>query len=44
MMAKEAKDRPDTMKDVMMEIKAQRIFHNKPQPVSAEDDAKQTLE
>jgi serine/threonine protein kinase len=44
MMAKEAKDRPATMKDVMMEIKAQRIFHNKPQPASDEDVAKPTLE
>jgi eukaryotic-like serine/threonine-protein kinase len=44
MMAKDAKDRPATMKDVMMEIKTQRIFHNKPQPPSDEDEAKPTLE
>jgi serine/threonine protein kinase len=32
MMAKEPKDRPANMKDVMMEIKTQRIFYNPPQP------------
>jgi hypothetical protein len=32
MMAKEPKDRPSTMKDVMMELKTQNVFYNKPQP------------
>ncbi len=32
MMAKEPKDRPGSMKDVMMEIKTQNIFYNRPQP------------
>jgi hypothetical protein len=32
------------MKDVMMEIKGQRIFYNKPQPPSEEDEAEETLE
>jgi hypothetical protein len=40
MMAKEAKDRPSNMKDVMMEIKTQRIFYNQPAPPSAADEAK----
>ena len=44
MMAKDVKDRPVTMKDVLMEIKAQRIFYNKPQPPSDEDDGKPSLE
>lgn len=44
MMAKEPGDRPPSMKDVMMEIKTQRIFYNKPQPPSEEDDAETTLE
>lgn len=43
MMAKEAKDRPATMKDVMMELKTQRIHYNKPQPPT-EDDGKPSLE
>jgi hypothetical protein len=32
------------MKDVMMEIKTQRIFYNQPQPISAEDEAKAKAE
>jgi eukaryotic-like serine/threonine-protein kinase len=40
MMAKDAKDRPSNMKDVMMEIKTQRIFYNQPQPPSEADEAK----
>ena len=32
MMAKDPAARPATMKDVMMEIKTQKIFYNKPQP------------
>jgi serine/threonine protein kinase len=43
-MAKDPKDRPATMKDVMMEIKTQRIFYNQPQPISAEDEAKAKAE
>ena len=38
MMAKEPKDRPATMKDVMMEIKTQKIFYNPPQPPAAEQE------
>ena len=41
MMAKDPKDRPATMKDVMMEIKTQRIFYNQPAPPSADDEAKE---
>ncbi len=41
MMAKDAKDRPANMKDVMMELKTQNIFYNKPQPPSPDDDKKQ---
>jgi serine/threonine protein kinase len=44
MMAKDPKDRPASMKDVMMEIKTQRIFYNQPQPISAEDEAKAKAE
>jgi serine/threonine protein kinase len=40
MMAKDPKDRPANMKDVMMEIKTQKIFYNPPQPPSAADVAK----
>jgi len=32
MMAKEPQERPATMKEVMLEIKTQRIYYNKPQP------------
>lgn len=39
MMAKDAKDRPATMKDVMMEIKTQKIFYNSPPPPEAIDAA-----
>jgi serine/threonine protein kinase len=44
MMAKDPKDRQATMKDVMMEIKTQKIFYNPPQPPSAADAAKTTAE
>jgi eukaryotic-like serine/threonine-protein kinase len=44
MMAKDPKDRPATMKDVMMEIKTQRVFYNKPLPPSEEDEVKAGLE
>jgi serine/threonine protein kinase len=40
MMAKDPKERPANMKDVMMEIKTQRIFYNPPPPPSAADEAK----
>jgi hypothetical protein len=39
MMAKEPKERPASMKDVMMEIKTQKIFYNPPKPPSPEDEA-----
>jgi serine/threonine protein kinase len=35
MMAKDPRERPASMKDVMMEIKTQRIHYNKPQPPPA---------
>ena len=35
MMAKNPNDRPANMKDVMMEIKTQKIYYNPPQPPSA---------
>ena len=41
-MAKDPNDRPDTMKDVMMEIKTQRIFYNPPQPPAEADESKST--
>jgi eukaryotic-like serine/threonine-protein kinase len=44
MMAKDPKDRPASMKDVMMEIKTQKIFYNPPQPPSAADEAKTAAE
>jgi serine/threonine protein kinase len=44
MMAKEAKDRPGNMKDVMMEIKTQRIFYNTPQPPSETEESKSAAE
>jgi serine/threonine protein kinase len=44
LMSKDPKDRPDTMKDVMMEIKTQRIFYNAPQPPLAEGAAKAKAE
>jgi eukaryotic-like serine/threonine-protein kinase len=40
LMAKDAKDRPANMKDVMMEIKTQKMFYSPPQPPSEEDEAK----
>jgi eukaryotic-like serine/threonine-protein kinase len=40
MMAKDPKDRPANMKDVMMEIKTQRIFYNQPQPPTEADASK----
>jgi len=39
-MAKDPKDRPANMKDVMMEIKTQRIFYNQPQPPAPAGDTK----
>jgi serine/threonine protein kinase len=40
MMAKEPAGRPNNMKDVMMEIKTQRIFYNPPQPPTESDESK----
>jgi eukaryotic-like serine/threonine-protein kinase len=39
LMAKDPKDRPANMKDVMMELKTQKMFYNAPQPPSPEDEA-----
>jgi eukaryotic-like serine/threonine-protein kinase len=44
MMSKDPKDRPNNMKDVMMEIKTQRIFYNPPQPPSEPDESKSTAQ
>jgi serine/threonine protein kinase len=40
MMAKTPAARPSSMKDVMMEIKTQKIFYNRPQPPEPEEQAK----
>ncbi len=42
MMAKDPNERPNNMKDVMMEIKTQRIFYNPPQPPAQADESKST--
>ena len=39
LMAKDLKDRPANMKDVLMELKTQKMFYNAPQPPSATDEA-----
>ncbi|MEX0611397.1 MAG: serine/threonine-protein kinase [Pirellulales bacterium] len=44
MMAKDPQARPGNMKDVMMEIKTQKMFYNPPQPPSEEDEAKSAAE
>jgi serine/threonine protein kinase len=44
LMAKDPKDRPGSMKDVMMEIKTQKIFYNPPQPPAPGDEAKAKAE
>jgi hypothetical protein len=44
MMAKDPKDRPANMKDVMMELKTKKLFYNTPQPPSAVDTAKTAAE
>jgi serine/threonine protein kinase len=44
MMAKDPAARPASMKDVMMEIKTQKIFYNRPQPPAAEDQTKESKE
>jgi serine/threonine protein kinase len=44
MMAKDAKDRPAGMKDVMMELKTQKMFYNQPQAPSPTDEAKAAVE
>jgi len=40
MMAKDVAARPANMKDVMMEIKTQKIFYNRPQPPEPEEQTK----
>jgi len=40
MMAKDPAARPSSMKDVMMEIKTQKLFYNKPQPPVPEEQTK----
>ncbi len=42
MMAKDPKERPNNMKDVMMELKTQRMFYNPPQPPAETDESKST--
>ena len=44
MMSKDAAARPASMKDVMMEIKTQKIFYNKPKPPAAEPETKAATE
>ncbi len=44
MMAKDPKDRPANMKDVMMELKTQKMYYNLPQPPSEADEAKAAAE
>lgn len=44
MMAKEVKQRPANMKDVMMEIKTQKMFYTPPQPVAAAETQKEESE
>jgi serine/threonine protein kinase len=44
MMAKEAKDRPANMKDVMMELKTQKMFYNPPQPPADVEVSKPAVE
>ncbi|MGD9636168.1 MAG: serine/threonine-protein kinase [Pirellulales bacterium] len=41
MMSKDPAGRPASMKDVMMEIKTQKVFYNRPQPPSAEPAVKE---
>lgn len=44
MMAKDPAGRPASMKDVMMEIKTQKIFFNRPQPPAKEEQPKTATE
>jgi serine/threonine protein kinase len=44
MMAKDPQERPGSMKEVMIEIKTQKIFYSPPQPPSELDEAKSTAE
>lgn len=44
MMAKDPKDRPANMKDIMMELKTAKMFYNPPQPSSTADEAKTAAE
>lgn len=41
MMAKDPKDRPQTMKDVQMRLKTTRFFHQPPQPPAAAEETEQ---
>jgi hypothetical protein len=38
LMSKEAKDRPQSMKDVQMRLRTTRFFHQPPQPPSAQEE------
>jgi serine/threonine protein kinase len=40
MMAKDPSGRPENMKDVMMEIKTQKLFYNPPRPPAPEEEVK----
>jgi serine/threonine protein kinase len=40
MMAKSPKDRPSGMKDVLMDLKSQNMFYNKPQPPVEKEEAR----
>jgi eukaryotic-like serine/threonine-protein kinase len=44
LMAKDPAARPANMKDVMMELKTQKFFYNKPQPPAATEEAKPAQE
>lgn len=44
LMAKDAKERPANMKDVMMELKTQNMFYNKPKPPVADELATKKAE
>jgi serine/threonine protein kinase len=44
MMGKNVAERPSTMKDVMMELKAHKIFYNRPQPPVPEEETKAAQE
>jgi serine/threonine protein kinase len=44
MMSKDPANRPANMKDVMMELKTQKMFYNAPQPPAPTDEAKTAAE